>query len=63
MGDSTRVEKWATGPMLCLYCGCSEGIHAWLVGSEPVECSVCGEMACVPIDGAGFGDIPFQERG
>jgi hypothetical protein len=44
------VEAWAAGELICLGCGYDEGIHTWLVGSEPVECSECSEMLCVPKD-------------
>ncbi len=44
----SRCDVWAAGEMLCLNCGHDEGIHVWLMGSEPVECPGCGEMMCVP---------------
>lgn len=49
------AEEWASGYLLCLFCG-HEHIGAWLIGSEPVECPQCEEMACVPEDGLGFGE-------
>lgn len=60
--DSSQGKKWASGPMLCLACGYDKAIHVWLAGNEPVECPKCGEMMCVPLDGAGFGDIPFESE-
>lgn len=45
------VQKmWAADEMVCRGCGCDEGVHIWLVGSEPVECPECGEMLMVPKD-------------
>lgn len=42
------AETWASGEMVCLGCGNDEGIHIWLVGSEPVECDWCSEALMVP---------------
>lgn len=49
MSESTS-ETWATGEMVCLNCGEDEGVHVWMVGSEPVECPVCSQMKMVPKD-------------
>lgn len=47
----SKPETWATGEMVCLSCGANEGIHVWLIDSEPVECHKCGDVLCVPVDG------------
>ncbi len=49
-------EMWAAGEMICLGCDETEGIHTWLVGSEPVECASCGEMLVVPMDTSVWGE-------
>jgi hypothetical protein len=41
---------WVASEMVCFGCGYDEGIHVWMIGSEPVECPECGFSLCVPKD-------------
>lgn len=50
---------WASGYLTCLGCG-EKHVGAWPVGAEPLRCPYCLKWLCVPVDGAGFGDLPFE---
>lgn len=55
------MSMWGSGYLLCLSCE-EEHFGVWEIGSEPCECHECGEMACVPHDGIGFGNAQAIKR-